>query len=104
MSRTIAAVFVAAILAAGITPVVPASPARADPNPAIEQCRLLLPSLPASNRGECLSYITVTNNESEGEVAHHCDALEENDPETFDFFFVTKSECIQAFGGRGHFK
>ena len=73
------------------------------PNPAIAQCQALLPFLPASNRGECLSYITVANNESEGEVSHHCDALEENDPITFDFFFVTRSECIQAFGGRGHF-
>src|SRR5439155_8964398 len=64
MARTIIAVFVAAILAAGVTPVVPASPARADPNPAIAQCRALLPFRPASNLGECLSYITVANNES----------------------------------------
>ena len=104
MSRTIAAAFVAAILAAGVVPVMPASSARAEANPAIEQCRALLPYRPASNLGECLSYINVAANESEGEASHQCDFLMENDPFTFDLLFVTRSECIQAFGGRGHSK
>ena len=103
MFRTRAAAFAATIILAQTTPILPASPALADPNPAIDQCRALLPSRPESNPGECRSYITVAENGSGGEVAHHCDFLEENDPETFDMFFTSRSECIQAFGGRGHF-
>ena len=103
MFRTRAAVFAATIIAAQFTPILPAVPALADPNPAIEQCDRLLPSRPASNAGECRSYITVSHNASGGEVAHHCDSLEENDPDTFDMFFTSRSECVQAFGGRGHF-
>ena len=97
--------FVAAIfIAASATPIVPASPALADPKPAIGLCRdVLLPNRPASNLGECLSYITVAANESEGVASHQCDFLIENDPDTFDMLFVTRSECIQAFGLRGHF-
>ena len=102
----ISAAFVAAIIiAAGVTPVLPAPPALADPKPAIDLCRdVLLPARPASNLGECLSYINVAANQSQGEATHQCDFLEENDPFTFDLLFVTRSECIQAFGGRGHFK
>jgi hypothetical protein len=103
MFRTKAAVFAVTIVAAQLTPMLPAAPAMADPNPAIERCDELLPSRPESNAGECRSYITVVENGSGGEVAHHCDSLEENDPETFDMFFTSKSECIQAFGGRGKF-
>jgi hypothetical protein len=104
MFRVGSSVFAAIIVAAGVTPITTASPALADPKPEIELCReVLLPARPASNLGECLSYITVAENESGGEVSHHCDSLEENDPETFDALFVTKSECIQAFGSRGHF-
>src|SRR5438874_126684 len=102
MSRTIVAVLVAAILTAGVTSVMPASPARAEANPAIDQCRALLPYRPASNLGECLSYINVAANKSAGEASHECDFLEENDPFTFDLLFVTRAECIQAFGSRGH--
>jgi hypothetical protein len=102
----ISAAFIAAIaIAVGMSPVAPASPALADPKPAVDLCRdVLLPARPASNLGECLSYITVAANESEGEASHQCDFLEENDPFTFELLFVTKPECIQAFGGRGHFK
>jgi hypothetical protein len=97
--------FTAAFLTAGINPIMPATPALADPKPAIELCRdVLLPNRPASNLGECLSYINVAANQSEGEAAHECDFLEENDPFTFDLLFVTRSECIRAFGGRGQFK
>ena len=91
-------------LAAGVTPLIHASPALADPKPAIALCRdVLLPNRPASNLGECLSYITVAENESQGEPSHQCDFLEENDPFTFELLFVSRSDCIQAFGGRGHF-
>lgn len=104
MSRIGSSVFAAILFAAGITPLTPASPALADPKPEIALCRdVLLPARPASNLGECLSYITVAENESEGEVSHHCDTLQEDDPDTFYALFVTKSECIQAFGSRGHF-
>lgn len=97
-------IFAAVLIAAGVTPMTPAPPALADPKPDIELCRdILLPGRPESNLGECLSYITVAENDSQGEVSHHCDTLEENDPETFDSLFVSKSECIQAFGSRGHF-
>ena len=94
----------ATILAAAITPMAAPSPAFAKANPAIDQCRALLPYRPASNLGECLSYINSATNESEGEASHECDFLMENDPFTFDLLFVTRSECIQAFGDRGHFK
>ena len=104
MSKAIAAAFMAAILVTGATPVMPASPARAEANAAIDQCRALLPYRPASNLGECVSYINVAANESEGETSHQCDFLEENDPFTFDLLFVTRSECIRAFGGRGRSK
>lgn len=91
-----------AILAAGVTPIAPASRAKADSNPAIALCRsVLLPGRPASNLGECLSYINVAQNQSGGQAAHQCDFLEENDPFTFEMMFVSRSECIQAFGGRG---
>jgi hypothetical protein len=102
----IGAAFVAfGILAAGVAPIVPASPALADPNPGIALCRnVLLPGRPASNLGECLSYINVAENQSKGEPAHACDFLEENDPFVFELLFVSRSECIQAFGSRGQFK
>lgn len=97
--------FIAAIIAAGVNPIMPASPALADPKPPIDLCRnVLLPNRPASNLGECLSYINVAANQSQGEATHQCDFLEENDPFTFDLLIVTRSECIRAFGGRGHFK
>lgn len=96
--------FAAILMATGTTPLMPASSALADPKPEIQLCRdVLLPGRPESNLGECVSYITVAENESQGEVSHHCDTLEENDPQTFYSLFVTKSECIQAFGSRGHF-
>jgi hypothetical protein len=104
MFRMSAAFVAALVIAAGVTPIVPPSAARADPKAAIDLCRnVLLPNRPESNLGECLSYITVAENGSGGEVAHHCDSLEENDPVTFEMFFTSKSECIQAFGGRGRF-
>src|SRR5689334_10247926 len=104
MVRIGSSVFAALLIAAGVTPMTAASPALADPKPEIELCRdVLLPGRPESNLGECVSYITVAENGSEGEVSHHCDTLEENDPETFYALFVTKAECIQAFGSRGHF-
>ena len=103
MFRTSTALVAAIVLAAGVTPVMPASPAMAQPNPAIDQCRTLLPNRPASNLGECLSYITVVRNDSEGDPSHHCDFLEENAPDIFDLLFTSRSECIQAFGLRGHF-
>jgi hypothetical protein len=95
---------VAAILiVAGVTPILPASPAHTEANPAIQLCReVLLPGRPASNQGECVSYINDAENGSGGEVSHHCDTLQENDPDTFELLFATKSECIQAFGLRGH--
>ena len=101
----ISVAFVAAVvIAAGVTPVLPVTSARANPKAEIELCReVLLPSRPASNLGECLSYITDAENGSGGEVSHACDSLQENDPFTFELLFVSKSECIQAFGGRGHF-
>jgi hypothetical protein len=104
MFRINTMVCAATILAAAITPVAAPSPAFAEANPAIDQCRALLPNRPASNLGECLSYINVAANQSEGEASHECDFLEENDPFTFDLLFVTRSECIRAFGGRGSFK
>jgi hypothetical protein len=105
MIRITAAFVAAIIIAAGVTPVMPASPALAGPKPAIGLCRdVLLPARPASNLGECLSYINVATNDSEGVPSHECDFLQENDPDTFDLLFVTRSECIQAFGLRGHFK
>jgi len=105
MIRISAAFTAAIVIAAGVTPVAPASRALADPKPAIELCRdVLVPARPASNLGECLSYINVAANQSEGEASHQCDFLMENDPFTFDLLFVTRSECIQAFGGRGHSK
>jgi hypothetical protein len=76
----------------------------AQPNPAIDQCRALLPNRPASNLGECLSYITVVRNDADGDPSHHCDFLEENAPDIFDLLFTSRSECIQAFGLRGHWK
>jgi hypothetical protein len=104
MFRTKAALIAAVVsVAAQAVLVLPSSVAYADPNPAIDQCRALLPSRPASNPGECRSYITVANNDSQGEVAHHCDSMQENDPEIFEMMFSTKSECIQAFGLRGHY-
>jgi hypothetical protein len=105
MIRNSAAFIAAIVIAVGLTPVAPASPALAGPKPVIKLCRdVLLPARPASNLGECLSYINVAANESEGEASHQCDFLMENDPFTFDLLFVTRSECIQAFGGRGHSK
>ena len=105
MIRISSALIAAIVIAIGINPVAPASPALADPKPAIDLCRdVLLPARPASNLGECLSYINVAANESEGEASHECDFLMENDPFTFDLLFVTRSECIQAFGSRGHSK
>jgi hypothetical protein len=83
----------------------PASPAHADPKSAIELCQdVLMPARPNSNLGECLSYINVANNQSGGDPAHACDFLIENDPDTFELLFTTRSECIQAFGGRGQWK
>ena len=94
----------ATVLAAGIIPVAPASNALADPKPAIDLCRdVLLPARPASNLGECLSYINVAANASEGDPSHACDFLIDNDPDTFDLLFTSRPECIQAFGLRGHF-
>ena len=105
MLKTSAAFFAAVILVAGATPIILAAPAQAEPKPAIELCRdVLLPARPASNLGECLSYITVAQNESDGEASHACDFLAENDPFTFELLFVSRSECVQAFGGRGRSK
>jgi hypothetical protein len=103
MFRTSAAFFGTLLTALPAVPILPASAAMAERNPAIAQCRDLLPSRPQSNAGECRSWITVAGNESDGEVSHHCDALEENDPIIFDMMFTSKHDCIQAFGGRGHF-
>ena len=104
MLRTSAAFLAAILLAAGATPVLPVTPALADPKPTLVLCRdVLVPARPASNLGECLSYITVAQNGSDGEPSHHCDFLEENAPDTFDLLFTSRSECIQAFGLRGHF-
>src|SRR5207253_2325884 len=104
MLRIGVALVAAVVIAAGVTPVMPAAPARAEANLAIAICRNLLPSRPNSNLGECLSYLNVATNESGGDASHACDFLIDNDPDTFDSLFVTRSECIQAFGGRGHFK
>jgi hypothetical protein len=104
MIRVSSAFIAAIVIAVGITPVAAVSPALADPKPAIDLCRdVLLPARPASNLGECLSYINVATNDSEGVASHQCDFLMENDPFTFDLLFVTRSECIRAFGGRGRF-
>src|SRR5438445_9727377 len=104
MLRVGAALVAAVVMAAGVPPVMPAAPARAEANPGIAICRDLLPSRPNSNLGECLSYINVATNESEGDASHACEFLIDNDPDTFDLLFVTRSECIQAFGLRGHWK
>ena len=101
ISRNSIGITAALALATGVTPVLPAAPAQAEQNPGIEQCRAILPFLPESNLGECLSWINTAANGAGGEVAHHCDALQENDPETFEMMFATKSECIHAFGNRG---
>jgi len=103
MLRIGVALVAAVVIAAGVTPVMPAAPARAEANPGIAICRDLLPSRPNSNLGECLSYITVVRNDSDGDPSHHCDFLEENAPDIFDLLFTSRSECIQAFGLRGHF-
>ena len=104
MLRTSVALVAAIMLAAGATPIFPSSPALAGANPAIDECRVLLPNLPASNLGKCASYITVVANDSDGEASHACTWLQDNDPFTFELLFATRSECIQAFGSRGHFK
>ena len=92
-------------VAVGFTPVAPVSPAQADSNPAVALCRyVLLPARPASNLGECVSYINTANNQADGEPAHECDFLAENDPDTFELLFTTRSQCIQAFGLRGKWK
>jgi hypothetical protein len=101
----IGAAFLAAVVVAGVTPVLPAAPARADTKASIELCReVLLPGRPASNLGECLSYINVAQNGSEGEVSHFCDFLQENDPDIFEMMFTSKHECIQAYGQRGQWQ
>ena len=93
------------LVAAGLTPVAPASPARADQNSAVALCHdVLLPARPNSSLGECVSYINTANNQSDGEPAHECDFLAENDPDTFELLFTSRSECIQAFGLRGPWK
>src|SRR5436190_23660475 len=98
MFKISVALVASVVIAAGVTPVLPAAPARAAPKAAIDLCRdVLLPARPASNLGECLSYINVATNGSDGEPSHHCDSLQENDPDTFELLFTTKSECIQAF-------
>ena len=103
MSRTGAALVAAGLLVAQLTPILPATPAFADPNPAIGQCRELLPSRPNSNQGECISYINTAGNGSQGEVAHFCDYLEENDPVIFEMMFVSRTDCIHAYGLRGRY-
>lgn len=104
MFRTGAALVAAVVMAAGVTPVLPAAPARAAANTGIAICHELLPSRPNSNLGECLSYINVAENQSGGDASHACDFLIENDPDTFDLMFTSRSECIQAFGLRGQWK
>jgi hypothetical protein len=105
MTRFGAAFATAIVIAAGVTPILPALPAQAQPKAAIALCRdVLLPARPASNLGECLSYITVAQNGSNGDPSYHCDSLEENAPDIFDMMFTSKSECIQAFGLRGQWK
>ena len=105
MFRTCIACVAAAFLAVGITPLLPATAARADTKQSIDLCRdVLLPARPNSNLGECLSYINVATNQSGGEPSHACDFLIENDPDTFDLMFTSRSECIQAFGLRGPWK
>jgi len=105
MFKISAAFAAAVIIAAGFTPIAPTSPALADQNPAIELCQdVLMPARPNSNLGECLSYINVANNQSGGDPAHACDFLIENDPDTFELLFATRSDCIQAFGNRGQWK
>lgn len=104
MFRIGAALIAAVVMAAGVTPIMAASPARAAANPGIAICHELLPSRPNSNFGECLSYINVAKNQSGGEPSHACDFLIDNDPDTFDLLFASRSECIQAFGLRGPWK
>lgn len=105
MFRTSIALVAAIALATGITPLAPAAPAAAAQNPAVDLCRsVLLPARPASNLGECASYIKVAQNGSDGEVSHFCDFLAENDPYIFELLFVSKPECIHAYGGRGQWK
>jgi hypothetical protein len=105
MFRISAALVASVVLAAGVTPVLPAAPARAESKAAINLCRdILLPARPASNLGECLSYINASNNQSDGVVSHFCDFLIENDPDTFELLFVSRSECIRAYGLRGRWK
>jgi hypothetical protein len=105
MFRIGAALVAAVVIATGVTPLTPASPAMAAQNPAVGLCRdVLLPGRPASNLGECLSYINDANNESDGVVSHFCDFLIENDPDTFELLFVSRPECIQAYGLRGRWK
>ena len=103
MKRTkVTLVAAAGALVAGVTPLGPAAPARAEANPAVDQCRALLPYLPASNLGECLSFITVAANGSNGFATHDCDSFEENDPELFYLIFVSKSECIRLMKAGQH--
>ena len=97
--------FAAILIAAGFTPLAPIAPALADQNPAVALCQnVLLPARPNSNLGECVSYINAANNQSDGEPAHACDFLIENDPDTFELLFDSRSQCIQAFGNRGQWK
>jgi hypothetical protein len=105
MFRISAAIAAVCIIAGGVTPILPPSPAHADANPAVDLCReVLVPLRPNSNLGECVSYINAAANDSGGEASHFCDFLIENDPDTFELLFVSKPECIQAYGDRGHGK
>jgi hypothetical protein len=102
MFRTSIALVAAIAIAAGFAPIAPAAPAIAAQNSAVDLCRtVLLPGRPASNLGECSSYINVAQNGSDGEVSHFCDFLQENDPDIFELMFVSKSECIHVYGQRG---
>ena len=68
MFKISVALVASVVIAAGVTPVLPAAPAGAEPKAAIDLCRdVLLPARPASNLGECLSYINVATNGSDGE-------------------------------------
>ena len=105
MLKTGAAFVAAMFLAAGLTPIAPAAPAMAAQKPSLDLCRdVLVPARPASNLGECLSYINVAQNGSGGQVSHFCDFLIENDPDIFELLFTSRSECVQAYGGRGQWK
>jgi hypothetical protein len=104
MFRNGAAFLAAAILASGTTPILPAAPAAAVTKWEIGLCRdVLLPQRPNSNLGECLSYINVAQNGSDGEVSHFCDYLIDNDPFTFELLFSSRWECLHLYGGRGPF-